>query len=65
MNSKEIVEEVVDEIFECPYYSVAQVERAVALLDEKFKENKRQFAKELLDLPLDELLSKLEEATNG
>lgn len=65
MNSKEIVEEVVDEIFKCPYYSVAQVERAVALLDEKFKENKRKFAKELLDLPLDELLSKLEEATNG
>lgn len=65
MNSREIVEKVVDEIFECPFYSVAQVERAVAVLDEKFKDNKKQFAKELLNLPLDELLAKLEEAANG
>lgn len=61
MNSKEIVEEIVEEIFACPYYSVAQVERAVALIDNKLKEDRKQFAKELLDLPLDELLSKLEE----
>lgn len=65
MDSEAIVKEVVDDIFECPFYSEAQVQRATRLVDEKLKENKKQFAKELLDLPLEELVSKLEEVVNG
>lgn len=57
---EELVIEIVDNIFECPFYSQAQVERAAKLLDEKFKEGRRRFAKELLNCPLDQLLRRLE-----
>lgn len=65
MDSEAIVKEVVDDIFECPFYSEAQVQKATRLVDEKLKENRKLFAKGLLDLPLDEMLSLLEEVANG
>ena len=61
MKSEAIVKEIVDDIFECPFYSEAQVWKATALLNEKFKEAKKQFAKELLNCNRDELLRRLEE----
>lgn len=65
MSGRDIVEEIVDDIFECPYYSEMQMQKATAFVDSKFKESKQQFAKGLLDLPLEELVSTLEEVANG
>lgn len=65
MSGRAIVEEIVDDIFECPFYSEMQMQKATSLVDEKFKEGKQQFAKELLDLPIEELISKLEEVASG
>lgn len=65
MDSEAIVKEVVDDIFECPFYSEVQVQKATRLVDEKLKENRKLFAKGLLELPLDEMLSLLEEVANG
>lgn len=60
-NSREIVEEIVDEIFECLFYSEAQMNRAEKLLEEKFNENRKEFARELLNLPIEEVINRLQE----
>lgn len=57
---EELVIEILNTVFENPFYSRARVERAAKMLDEKFKESRRQFAKELLNCPLDQLLRRLE-----
>lgn len=60
-NCREIIEEIVDEIFECPYYSEAQIDRAEELLEEKFKENRKEFARDLLNLSVEEVINRLQE----
>lgn len=60
-NCREIIQEIVDEIFECPFYSVAQMDRAERFLEEKFKEDRKEFARDLLDLPVEEVINRLQE----
>ncbi len=60
-NCREIIEEIVDEIFECSCYSEAQMDRAEKLLEEKFKENRKEYARDLLDLPVEEVINRLQE----